>query len=264
MARTASKMMSTLDRAVETIASPLIPRSRREDLRDLAEARPPDYASQILDCTIRAIWDKTRCALFPAIAVDRGDPSPEEKRKRFDHLCKHQRWSVLLFISAYLAHTAVAASMLPQSASIQFFAPLLQLVVLGFALRLQRGALTPAPAGRPAIAMESPDPDRYRRELLHKKDMLMLGDFSPAASAVRSGAIAMMVMLTFFAPAYPVLRWFAFGFLPDGVRWLGVAGAFASAAILAGWLRVIWKSSRLAADAFQKEILALDAARKTP
>ena len=50
----------------------------------------------------------------------------------------------------------------------------------------------------------------------------------------------------------------------DGVRWLGVAGAFASAAILAGWLRVIWKSSRLAADAFQKEILALDAARKTP
>src|SRR5213594_3820890 len=126
----------TLNKLVETITASLIPRSRQQDLWDLAEAQPPAYAFQAFDYTIHAIWDTTERALFPAVAIDRGPPPPEKRRKRFYNLPEGQRRSVLLFIIASFAYSGAAVRMLPQSAHIPFFAVLLQAALLGFALRL--------------------------------------------------------------------------------------------------------------------------------
>ena len=259
MGRRTHWIKSTVDTIAGTITASLIPRCRQTDLWDLAEIHAPAYASQAIDCTVRAIWDETERALFPAIAIDRGEPTPEQKRKRFDNLSRRVRRCVLLFIAAYVAYAGAAVQMLSETPNISFFAIVLQSVVLAMALRLQRGALTPAPVGRSAIPLESIDPERYPQELRRKKDMLILGDFSPSKSALRSGAIALMLMLIFFAPAYPVLRWLDGGPLPDGVGWVSILCAFVMACALVAWFLFIWISSRLTADAFQREIDALDA-----
>jgi len=88
--------------------------------------------------------------------------------------------------------------------------------------------------------------------------MLMLSEFNLAHAAARAGAVAVMIMFMFLAPAYPGVRWMVDGFLPMGTVWSEVAGMFAAAVFLTGWFLVIWKSSKLAAEALQKEIAGCD------
>ena len=103
------------NKLVETIALCLIPRSRKEDLWDLPEAQPSAYADQALDCALRARWGVTRRTLFPAVVVNFGPPSPEQKRKRLDSLPKRLRRFVILFCYAYFAYSGVVAARMLRS-----------------------------------------------------------------------------------------------------------------------------------------------------
>ena len=76
------------------------------------------------------------------------------------------------------------------------------------ALPLQRAALTPGSAGRSAFQAESLSPG-IGGNWQEKKDRLILGRFQSSGVAAALAAIALLFLLMFFAPSYPVLRWFA-------------------------------------------------------
>src|SRR5439155_27216510 len=84
----------TLNKIVETMAQFVIPGRRLEDLWDLAQAHPPAYAYQLADCTVRAIIDQTERALYPAIAIHRAAPRPEEDRKLLTQVSRLRYLSV--------------------------------------------------------------------------------------------------------------------------------------------------------------------------
>ena len=70
------------NKVVETTAVSMTTKARREGLQDLMETHPPAYAYHVADFTVRAIVDAAECALYPAIAINRGSIPPEEKRPK--------------------------------------------------------------------------------------------------------------------------------------------------------------------------------------
>jgi len=252
----------TLNKIVETMAQFVIPGRRLEDLWDLAQAHPPAYAYQLADCTVRAIIDETERALYPAIAIHRGAPRPEEKRKRLNEVSRMLSQSVWLWLLGAMVYIYGNAEMIPDVAHLRLFAVAVPSVILAMAVRFHLQSWTTA-AGV-IVAQESISLEGYRQELRRKKESLFLEDFSPSKFPLRSGAVVLTVMLMGFPPGYIVLRWSAGDPLPSGLSWVGIWWRVAMALVLFALFLCIRKSNKLAAEVFQQEIDALDPARIKP
>ncbi len=254
----------TLNKIVETIAQFVIPGRRLEDLWDLGQAHPPAYAYQLADCTVRAIIDETERALYPAIAIHRGAPRPEEKRKRLNEVSRMLSQSVWLWMLGSMLYMYGNADMIPDVAHLQLFAVAVPSVILTMAVRFHLHSWTTAPETGVLIGQESISPEGYRQELKRKKELLFLGDFSPSKFPLRSAAVVLTVMLMGFPPGYILLRWSAGDPLPGGLSWAGIWWRVAMALVLFALFLCIRKSNKLAAEVFQQEIDALDPARTKP
>ena len=248
-----------LQKLVKKLTTALIPHSRLHDIWELAAASPSDFAHQAIDSTVRAIAYETRRILFPAIAINRDSPSFIEKRKRFDPVCNVVWWCVQLFFAGYILYVARAATMVFQADLNIALAAGLQSLLMSMALRVQRRSLKMGHPGSPSIQITSIDPAKYKWELIEKKDLLILGDFSPSDRPLQSGLIALMFLLMFFAPSYLAVRWIEGQPLPAGAHGNSIMFAFLAALALLALFLLFWKSSRLAARAFDEEIERLGA-----
>jgi hypothetical protein len=246
-----------LNTSVERFVLWVTPHRRLADIYDIIEDPPPAYALEMLFCAARAIHQELiEQLLFPAINIQCGLPDTAEIQRRFDEVVKASRWSLVLFVFAYCAYAPAAEEVLRRFVDIPSASGLILVVVLCIALPLQRRTLLPVLARSRPVEFES-FADNPRKKLLRSRNNMLLADFKPSKSPVRAGAIALMILLVLFVAVYPLIRWWADRSLPPDLNREKTIGLFIAALVMILWFLVIWKSTRITVEAFDKEIKRL-------
>src|SRR5437762_6624922 len=133
------------------------------------------YFHQLLNPNFRDLSERSRRTTFPA--AEQGSPEQRPSLEDFRILVERLRRSIVLFMIGVLGYGTTLDPMLPHdpTAGVLGF---LTMVLMGLALVMQRRGLTPSPATRPLIVLESINPGAHRRQLSDLLDRIMLADFS--------------------------------------------------------------------------------------